>query len=285
MHAAISEILGRCGTDSSVLPPTQLYNEGWLLRLVLDWLDRHRGFEHPLSFMPGARRYSEALLPSRFLPRTRGDGLAEWYTHADGVIGHFDIASGVRGNAKLRAGAEQLIVIEAKLGSALSAGTKNAPDFDQAARNVACIAHMLTAAEIRPGMIRRLGFHVLAPRHQIDSGVFAELVTKPSVQHKVLARAQPYVGAHDAWYEQWFLPTVERIELGAMSWESVLDALPADEEPDRIRDFYAQCLRFNPLRIGKGARATVPVAAATLAVDGGAAPAKESRGDRPSDDC
>jgi hypothetical protein len=34
MHTAISEILGRYGTNSSVLPSTQLYNEGWLLRLV-----------------------------------------------------------------------------------------------------------------------------------------------------------------------------------------------------------------------------------------------------------
>jgi hypothetical protein len=161
-----------------------------------------------------------------------------------------------------------------------SVGTED----DQAARNVACIAHMLAAAQIRPGKIQRLGFYVLAPRSQIDSGVFAELVTKPSVLRKVLARAEPYVGAHDAWFEQWFLPTVERIELGAMSWEAVLDALPAGEEADRIRAFYVQCLRFNPLRIGKGALVPEPVDAAMLAGDGGTAPASVFRSVGPSCD-
>jgi hypothetical protein len=255
MHAAVSAILSRCGTETSVLPPTQLYNEGWLLRLVLDWLDRHQEVEHPLSFFPGSRWYSEALLPSRFMPRTRGDKLAEKHTHADGLIGHFDIASGVRGDARVRAGAEQLIVIEAKMGSGLSSRTKNALDYDQAARNVACIAHMLAAADVPPTSIQRLGFYVLAPGSQIDCGVFADLVTKPSVQRKVLARAGAYVGVgdHDAWFEKWFLPTLEHIELCGMSWEAVLAELPAGESVDYIRSFYAQCLRFNPLRIGRGA--------------------------------
>lgn len=158
-------------SPNPVLPPTELYNEGWLLRLVLDWLDRQREIEHPLSFMPGARWYSEALLPSRFLPRTRGDRLAESFTHADGLIGHFDVDSGQRGDARLRADVQQFIVTEAKLGSKLSRGTKNAPDFDQAARNVACIAHMLSVIGVAPLKVRRLGFFVVAPLAQIESGV------------------------------------------------------------------------------------------------------------------
>jgi hypothetical protein len=74
------------------LPPTQLYI-GWLLRLVLDGLDRHRGIEHPLSFIPGARWYSEALLPSRSMPRSRGDKLAESFTHGKARGGDTDSAT------------------------------------------------------------------------------------------------------------------------------------------------------------------------------------------------
>lgn len=253
MHTAVHEILGRCGTSNPVLPPTELYNEGWLLRLVLDWLDRQREIEHPLSFMPGARWYSEALLPSRFLPRTRGDRLAESFTHADGLIGHFDVDSGQRGDARLRADVQQFIVTEAKLGSKLSRGTKNAPDFDQAARNVACIAHMLSVIGVAPLKVRRLGFFVVAPLAQIESGVFGDLVTKQSIEHKVRTRLEPFAGAHEAWFDQWFLPTLRHIELGAMSWEAVLDGLPDEQEVDGIRAFYAECLRFNPLRIGRRA--------------------------------
>jgi|SRR5579859_1481181 len=68
------------------MPPTQLFNEGWMLRLVLDWFDRNREIHHPLSFTPDARWYSEALLTSRFLPQSRPDSRAESFTHADAIM-------------------------------------------------------------------------------------------------------------------------------------------------------------------------------------------------------
>jgi hypothetical protein len=111
----VVELLGRCGSQASVLPPTELYSEGWLLRLVLDSCDRNRNVAHALSFLPGARWYSEALLPSRFLPQRRGDERAESFTHADGIIGHFSIAPGERGEASLLPQARQFVVVEAKL--------------------------------------------------------------------------------------------------------------------------------------------------------------------------
>lgn len=249
MLDAISRILGRCGTDGSVLPPTELFNEGWMLRLVLDWLDRNRQVEHPLSFRSGARWYSEALLPSRFLPQTRGDSRAESFTHADGILGHFDVASGLRGDARLLSDAKQFVITEAKFGSGLSAGTKNAPAYDQAARNVACMAYMLDIKGIDPSTVDRLAFYVVAPDAQVKSGVFADLVTKESIERKVRERVSSYRGAHDAWFKDKFLPTLERIELGILSWKKdVLAALPKTKETELMSEFYEQCLRFNPLR-------------------------------------
>lgn len=249
MLQTISRILSRCGSPASVLPPTQVFNEGWLLRIILDWLDRNRDFQHLLSPFPGAIWYSEALLPSRFLPEIRGDIKAESFTHADGVVGHFKVASGSRGDAVIQPNATQFIVAEAKLGSALSAGTKNAPTFDQAARNVACMAHMLGSAGVDPASLSRIGFCVLAPRVQIDGGVFSDLVTKPSIESKVRNRLLAYGGKHDGWFANVFLPTLERIELNVLSWESILDALPENEETSAMKAFYANCLRFNPLRL------------------------------------
>jgi len=104
-----------------------LCNEGWLLRRVLDWFDRDRTLSHKLSFLPEALWYAEALLPSRFRPQRRSDEGAESFTHADGVVGHFEIAPGERGEARLLHQAKQFVVTEAKLGSSLSARTKNAP--------------------------------------------------------------------------------------------------------------------------------------------------------------
>jgi hypothetical protein len=246
---SIERILARCGSENSVLPPTELFNEGWMLRLLLDWLDKNRSPEHELSFAPEARWYSEALLPSRFLPRTRGDDKAESFTHADGVIGHVSVASGARAGARLAPRVGQFVVTEAKLGSSLSAGTKNAPGYDQAARNVACIAHMLERNGLHAASIERLAFFVVAPRTQIKSGIFGSLVTKESIERKVRARVAAYQGLHDAWLDESFLPTLAHIQVATLAWEDVLSSLPSTREVDAMKEFYLQCLRFNPCRV------------------------------------
>jgi hypothetical protein len=204
---------------------------------------------HQLSFLAGARWYSEALLPSRFLPQRRGDIRAESFTHADGVVGHFTISPGERGEASLLSDARQFVVTEAKLGSSLSAGTKNAPEFDQAARNVACMAHMLDIARVEPATVECLGFYVIAPERQINAGVFGNLVTKESIARKVAARVGQYQGEWDKWFTGSFIPILKRIDLSVLSWESILALLPQDEETAAIREFYSLCQKFNPSRV------------------------------------
>lgn len=81
-------------------PATLLYNQGWLLRLVLAAEARGvRCLPHP--FEPGARWFSEARLYTPFAPRRRGDLLGESVTNADGVIGHFDIGRSSRAGLHL----------------------------------------------------------------------------------------------------------------------------------------------------------------------------------------
>src|SRR4051812_23173911 len=116
----IAALLLSSGDRESHLPATILYNEGWLLRVVLDWFSRQPPSSHPLGFHPGARWYTEALLPSQFRARKRGDDLAEARTHADGVIGHFSIGDSGKGDLMLLPDAQQFVVVEAKLFSGLS---------------------------------------------------------------------------------------------------------------------------------------------------------------------
>ena len=242
---AITRLLARCDSDSSVLPPTELYSEGWMLRLVLDWVERNPTFEHCLSFAQGSRWFSEALLPSRFLPKVRGDVNNESFTHADGIIGHFEVASGKRARAEISQNAKQFIVTEAKLGSALSKGTKNALGYDQAARNVACIAYMVGKAQIAPSSFHCLAFYVLAPEAKIKSNTFADLVSAPSIKQKVKDRVHLYGEVHNEWYDKIFLPVLEQIKLGVLSWESIIAALPKNQETAAIASFYEKCLQFN----------------------------------------
>ena len=69
-------LLSNFGNEAPNFPPTTLYNEGWLLRLVVDWFSTSGITDHPLSFPKDGQWFSEARLPSAFLPRFKGDPLA-----------------------------------------------------------------------------------------------------------------------------------------------------------------------------------------------------------------
>src|SRR6266545_3124779 len=138
----IARILSESGSSRAVLPPTVLFNEGWMLRLVLDWCSKNPEALPALRFLPESRWYSEALLASQFFSEARGDGLGEGYTHADAVIGHFRMRQGGRGDIEITETGTQLVVVEAKMGSLLSPGTTNVRNYNQAARNIACIAKL-----------------------------------------------------------------------------------------------------------------------------------------------
>jgi hypothetical protein len=132
MLEAVLRILSRCGTHEGSLPPTALYNEGWMLRLLLDHLVRHRHVQHPLSPHRDARWASEVFC---LLGSCQGGGATLTPNRS-----RMPTALWAHGDLHLRDGATQLVVIEATMGSGLSIGTKNARTFDQAARNVACMA-------------------------------------------------------------------------------------------------------------------------------------------------
>ena len=236
----VAHMLSRVGDPDSTLRPTELFNEGWMLRLLLDWAARSARGPHPLTFLEGARWFSEALLPSQFLPRTRGDLLAESWTHADGVIGHFTIGDVGRGDLAIQSDARQFVAVEAKMFSGLSPGVTNVPDYDQATRYVACIAETLARAARTPRSLSSLGFYVIAPQEQIDHGVFSYLVTRESIQRKVRARVTAYGGEKDRWYTDWFLPTVDAISLDVLAWESLVE----DAGPEYV-EFYRKCLIHN----------------------------------------
>lgn len=247
----VAELLLRCGGPEAVLPPTELFNEGWMLRLVLDWASRHRSAIEGLRFERDSIWYSEALLPSRFRPRRRGDEAGEGFTHADAVIGHFRLRPAGRGDVELLPGARQLVVVEAKMASGLSPGTKRAPEFNQAARNVACIAHLITRTS-GASSLSNCGFVVLAPAAKIAGGAFAEM-EKSRIQDAVRSRAAAFDRDACEWCERSFLPILATCEVSLVSWEVVLAQISGADAAagSALSEFYFECLRFNPLRFAE----------------------------------
>lgn len=227
--------------------PTELYNESWLIKLVLQQASTMTEGSHPLSFLSESSWFSEAMLPTAFKARYQGDKLSESRTNADGVIGHFRIGSKGKADLELESDAKQFTVVEAKMGAPLSKGTSNAKYFDQAARNVACMAEVLDRVEVQPQSIDRLGFVVLAPEYSIAKGAFTGLVTKESIQDKVQRRVDAYEGELDGWYDRAFLSTLEAVDLQCLSWEEVIEWIQRAKpvEADQLTDYYTLCLEFN----------------------------------------
>lgn len=105
---------------------------------------------------------------------------------------------------------------------------------------------MLGVAGVDPADVQNLAFYVVAPKNQIDAGVFDDLVTKESVEAKVRARVGSYGGTHDGWFEHAFKPVLSQMDLGILSWESVLNDFPDTSETRLITEFYRECLRHSP---------------------------------------
>ena len=247
----IHKLIDAVESEPANFPPTLIYNEGWMLRLILDWYSRHQLSDHPLQFQPGATWFSEALLPSPFRPRYRGDTRAEARTHADGILGHISVGGSAKADAKLLPDATQLIVVEAKIYSPLSGGTRNAPNFDQAARNVACITELLYRANRPPSLMTSLAFFVVAPEMQTKSGIFTQKLNKDAIRKAVQERAEAFSIELGNWVDKWFFPTLEKIHIEALSWESLIGHIESND-PENFQSlvaFYEQCLIHNGPRV------------------------------------
>ena len=245
----VAELLAKAADDEKrVFPATELYNEGWMLRLVLDWFSRNRHVDHDLRFGENSRWYSEALLPSAFLARYRGDKLAESWTHADGVIGHFSIGEKGTADLSLTENATEFVVTEAKMFSKLSDSTTNASYFNQAAWSVACMAEVAKKAGIAPTSFANVAFYVIAPEAKIEEGVFAEYMDVESMRNVVFQRVKEYDDPEkNDWFEEWFLPMSEAANIRSISWEEILTIITDQDETEgaSLIDFYAKCLKFN----------------------------------------
>jgi hypothetical protein len=58
---------------------------------------------------------------------------------------------------------------------------------------------------------------------------------------------------------------LEAIRRFCLSWEAILRALPVTAETDALRGFYAECIRFNPIRArGTATDHDVPLASTVV---------------------
>jgi hypothetical protein len=245
----IYDLLRNAGDPSSPLSAANaLYNEGWLLRIAMEL--HSRGVKClPIEFARDARWFSEPLLNSPFRARFRGDPLAERHTHADGVLGHVELATGSKRGLQIKSSASQFVVFEAKMYSTLSAGTKNCEEYDQATRNVACMAHTLSTRQLHPDKIESLAFIVVCP--QECRGLHMPFLSKEVMANKITQRIGGYAntrpdeaGKLAEWSQQWLQPLLKKIEIQCHTWESIVSTSIGSSPAigKAFEEFYNRCI-------------------------------------------
>ena len=255
MFDIIVKLLQQCAESESVLPPTELYNESWMIRIVIDWFSTYTGNEHQFSFLSESRWYSEAYLPTTFTPTTRTpkDELGEYSAQADAIIGNFTVGNVSKRDLQLTQSAKQFSVIEAKMSSALKAHGTNIKEYDQAARTVACMAEALKIAEIEPNNFEKIGFYVVAPSDKIESnGTFKLFTDIDNIKRKVNQRVEDYSNREDyqvkkSWFDNWFMPLLDEIDIECLSWESVINFIKDKDvmTGKKVDLFYEKCKEYN----------------------------------------
>lgn len=246
----IVEMLRALRTDSNCMPATYLYNEGWMLRLILKAAsDGLLGDFIPACQSPG-RWSSEAKLFTPF-DQSRGKA-AEGPTNVDGIVGDFDWEPGTQTGVRLSEKPNRFEIFEAKMFSKLSPGVTAAKWYDQAVRNVACMAQTLALRNLKPNEypLSRIAFWVLAPQSQISKHRFATELSPGAMRAKIAMRIAQFSGANrealELWNEDFFEPLLQQLEeahaIKCMSWEDLIEGITDSDRKTSINDFYGRCL-------------------------------------------
>jgi hypothetical protein len=252
MLKQVFRILSNSNSEYSNLPKTYLYNEGWMLRLTLNFFSLNDIKDFPLSFNGRKNWYSEALLPTQFKPQILKDTLGEHWSHADGVYGDFIIGKGAKEDLQLQLNPKVFVVLEAKMFSKFTPSVTHAKYYNQAARTVACIAEVLNIAKVEPKNFQKLGFYVLAPTEIIDKeGSFSKFTSKEHIKKIVYERVTEYSSIEkSSWYDKKFLPLIEKIDIALISWEEIISVIMKRDMRygQELKEFYEKCKFYNRLK-------------------------------------
>ncbi|HVN97116.1 MAG TPA: hypothetical protein VMT62_11855 [Syntrophorhabdaceae bacterium] len=242
MIETVASILGRCHDSTTNISPTILYSEGWMTRLLVAVsIDAGIHFQD-IDFSRIQNWYSEGLLSSPFLPRTRTDRLAEGYTHTDMALGDFTVDSSVRGDISITGSEGIFGVIEAKMGSRLSPGTKHVPVYNQASRNLACIAFNTLSTR------HRIFFIVAAPEKKIEEHEMRKQVDMKVMLAQIANRFDLYERQSPVYaLKEEVLRRAGQCVCSVISYESWLERLGPHGSYSPLVEFKERCYAFNKI--------------------------------------
>jgi hypothetical protein len=245
--------------NSGNLLPTELYNEGWMLRLVLYWFNGTHKYSHEkITMKEGIHWFSEGRLESPFKKNEELTIPKEGYTRADGAYGNIELGNRGDSDIKLKEDCRQFVVTEAKMFSKYSEGIKRKKNYNQAARNIACMYQVVENYKENYGKsyhdIEEIAFYTLLPESQIEKEVsFKKYTTVKHIKETIENRIEPYNGKMKEWFNSFNEFLEKKIKIDLISWEEIVIFIKSNdpEYGKMLSDFYDKCLEFNKRRINK----------------------------------
>lgn len=223
--------------------PTEIYNEGWMTRLFVHFSIKDKLTVKGIDFSEIKNWCSEAVISSPFQPRVRGDKLGEGLTHPDMAIGDFNVNFETSGEIIIDKTAKKFGIIEAKMSSNLSQRTKNAPNYNQSSRNLACIAeNTLENNECKTF------FGIVAPRTKIEFHKLDEQIDKEFMLLQITQRFKMYPEKfRQEKRMNEILEKAKKTEIWLLSYEEWLDIFTKKETINELSSFYDTAKKWNKI--------------------------------------
>ena len=175
----------------------------------------------------------------------------EGATRADAIVGDLAVQSGTRWRMTLPTQNPTVVrcyVLEAKMGSGLSSETKathGKDGFNQAARNIACIAAAACEAKVTRDKFDGR-FYVIAPKTNDNCASIEKLISdSPKIIEREIDKKDPRHLFRQEFRKEDFMDFVKSIATNSclLYWDDIIGVIP-DKDDRKLFDFYGECKKL-----------------------------------------
>lgn len=230
-------------------PKTTIYNEDWLLRILLYFLkndDNLKDLTAPyLPFAERAKIYSKAQLYTPFAQRTNEDKTGEDNVNVDGVAGEWTNISGTKLLIQLDKNFSYITVFESKILSGLSP-VRHKGTWNQISRTIAGIIYSAITSKTALDNLPDLNFVFLYSSE--NKKIKIDKYTMDTIKSDILKRVALYnTGGppmnHDFpdFETNWEKIFAKNIKITFQKWEDIVNAIGNEE----FKKFYGKCMEYN----------------------------------------
>ena len=236
MHNLL-EIIRTLDSEKPNLNPTEVYNEGWMTRLLVHESIKEKIKLKDIDFKSISYWTSEALISSPFL---KADPFREGYTHADMALGDFSVDFNKRGEIIVSKRAEIFGIIEAKMGSNLSQGTKHFENYNQASRNLACIAFNTCDSNCE------IFFYVVAPENKISKHEIKKQIDLQTMINQIIFRFKEYSDEFKINFKMdSIISKASKCKVESISYEEWIGKIADADSRKFLDEFYKKAIKWN----------------------------------------